>query len=429
MKLLRTILIILLTGSSVWNSAVAEQSKTWDPPFDGRDPSVLYLPDSVAIYWRHGWKRNPGDPNGVRVTGEFPDARYFSFNVYNDDTKMTLGSFSDYDLVPDEGGINPFKGKSDSEGKSSYTIDILPEGAKSDLKNVLNFPDSVQNVSFLLRFYVSEKDQKGNRPLPVISTLNSETGEVTAGAPSAQAPKVSKVEIQKYLLPMFKEMAGKAEKNPEAVIEMIHKRQQGDSLSVKELVCKQVVAPAFRYFQPGGILESYNFNTSGTYPNKDNHYLVIPVIRKNDDVLVVKFRAPQFPASAKDYPTSPVRYFSLSQGDDITYNHGTIIDRDFLIGEDGIARVMIGDDSDALRKKAKQMVYNYMPWKVHEKMLLVYRHMIPRADFANGNDKVPTIDHSKPAEGQRGTKFIGDYAPTGKLIPLQDVLAAEKLDW
>lgn len=417
--------LLALTASVITAEDQAPDSNTWEPPYNGADPNVLYLPDANAVYWRYGWKRKPGDTGGLRITGEFPEARYFSYNVYDDDTKMSLGSFSDAELKGDSGAVNPFQGGGGEKISGSYTISILPEGVAGEDENVLRFPDSVNHVSILLRFYLPEGDLKGRRPLPVISLYAPGTGELSAAPPSKKIPKVSKEEVKKYLLPMAKKMVAEIEHNPADVLRGLEHRT-GDSLKVNELICKQVVAEAFTRNVPGEPLLSFNFQTEGTYPNKDNYYLTMPVVRTNEsDVLLLKFKAPRFPASRQEYPESEVRYFSLSQGDEITYNHATIIDRDFTVHGDGFIRVLIGADALEIRETAAESGFDFMPWKVHDKMLLVYRHMMPRKDFGGGIDKVPVFEKGEPARGQSGTVAIGDYAPIGKFLSLRDLLAGE----
>lgn len=409
-----TLLFILIVPASA--------EETWEPPYVGSDPEVLYLPDAHAVYWRYGWKRKPGDSVGLKIEGQFPEARYFSYNAYNDGDKMSVGSFADFELIPNDGAVNPFAGAVDA-GDSTYTIYILPEGAEGDSGNTLHFPDSLTNVSVILRHYLSEGDRLGGAPMPTVSLFDLETQVTETAPPSVPVPKLTREEVKQYLLPLFKDMAEKFEANPEEVIKSLHHRVDGDSLKINELVCKQVVANAFNFYRKGEVIQSYNFQTEGTYPNKDNLYLVLPVIRESDEVLLVQFQAPPFPKSPQEYPTSGLRYFSLSQGDEITHNFATMIDKDMNVSDDGIIRFLIGDESDALKATAEKIGANFMPWKVHQKMLLVYRHMLPGNGFTNGIDQVPSVDKQKSPEGQEGSAFIGKFAPTGKLISSDEAAA------
>jgi len=88
----------------------------------------------------------------------------------------------------------------------------------------------------------------------------------------------------------------------------------------------------------------------------------------------------------------------------------------------------MGDDEAALGNKAKSLNVNYMPWLVKEKMLLIYRHMLPKEGYKYGVDSVATLNKSKPAKGQEGSVFIGEYSPLGALIPKAQLLKSTRID-
>lgn len=418
--------VALATISSLsFAETAATSSSTWEPPYVGSDPKVLYLPDGHAVYWRYGWKRQPGDTNGVVITARFPDARYFSYNVYNDDTKSSLGSFTDADIKTNDGGSNPFTGAKATEG--TYKIHIVPEGVKVEGGNVLTFPDSVTSISFALRHYLPVGDMFGGVPLPEIKRFDGKTGAVSEAPPSSPVPKISKQTAQLYLKPLLKKIATEFEQNPDKVLAALHHRDTSKPLDIEELICRQVSAPAFTRFLPGETNQFYRANPAGTYPNKDNLYLAFAGVRKSDETLIIKFRAPDYPKSPSEYADANLRYFSISQGDENTYNYATTYDREIQVAADGLAYFIIGDDTPELRAKAKALGANFQPWLVHDKVVMIYRHMLPAKNFAHGIDKVPVTDKSKPIKGQEATAFIGDYAPTAKFVPTADLLTAASI--
>lgn len=412
------ILLALLTG--VCSAVVSASESPWEPPFVGSAPTTLYLPDAYATYWRYGWQRNPEDKGGYVFKGQFPQARYFSYNVYSDDSKMSLGSFADQQLKADAGKDNPFAGG--QRGDATYTLHVVPEGTQIDAKNVLYFPDDLTRVSVLLRHYVPENGIEGGVPMPAISGFDPATGKLSVAAASHPVPSLSKLEIQRYLIPMFKDLAGQFVDSPKEVIEKIHHSVTGHPLSMKELIAHRLLSKAFTHYHKGEVIESYKLATTGTYPNQDNLYLILPAVREADEVLLVKFRAPSYPKSPADYPAAPLRYFSLSQGDNLSYGSGTLIDKDMRVNADGNIYFLIGDEQAALRDKASALGANFMPWKATNEMLLVYRHMLPKADYVHGINQVADYVGDKPEKGQEGRAFIGDYAPVGRLISHTEAL-------
>jgi len=394
--------------------AIAQQD-TWEPPYRGDDPTLLYLPDTKATYWRYGWTRKPGDINGIIITGNMPDVRYFSYNVYDDNTKSTLGSFTDFQIATDNEGINPFSGKG-GDAQSAYTIHVLPEGTNTDAKNVLYFPDKLTKVSVFLRHYVAQKNIGGGVPLPNIAMYEPVTKTTSIAPASSKIPALSKEEAKTYLIPMFKKMVSQFEQNPEHMIESLQTQFKGDSLDMKELIASQVIGKAFNLFKLGDTQYSLRLQTAGTYPNQDNYYLALPIIRTKNQALLARFKVPKTPQSRADYPDADVRYFSLSQGDKHSYTLQTIIDVDMKIDSEGFANFIIANDTSKMRSKAKSLGVNFMPWKTGDEMLLIYRHMLPDADFKFGVDKVASYDKSKPAKDQLAVKTIGAYALVGKLV-------------
>ena len=402
------------------------QSQTWEKPYVGSDSTVLYLPDANVVYWRYGWKRKVNDKNGVVIKGKFPNARYFSYNVYNDDTKMSLGSFTDFEIIPENVGTNPFK-TPETNNSGSYTLYVVPEGSKISGENILYFPDSLTDVSVILRHYLPEGNINGGKELAKISLLDVETDKILDAPPSVPIPKLSKEEVKTYLIPLFKKLTKEFEEDPKKVLSKLEDQRKQKSLKINELVCKEVVARSFTHFKSGDSIHSFNLQTQGTYPNNDNYYLTMPIIRKGNEILFVKFKNPKYPKSRSDYSKSNIRYFSMSQGDEYTYNYLTLADKDLMVSDDGYIYIIVADNKKNIADKAKELNINYMPWEVNEKMLLIYRQMLPRKEFEHGINKVKKYNNDKNEKGQMADEFIGDFAPFGKFIDIQQFLLIDDI--
>ncbi|WP_411846541.1 hypothetical protein AAFN60_02715 [Roseibacillus persicicus] len=415
----------LFASTLILFESVHASEHLWQDPYVGSEPGVLYLPDSNAVYWRYGWSREAGDQKGIRITGQFPSTRYFSYNIYNDQTKTSLGAIADFELVADDEATNPFKAGVKTEGQS-YTLTVLPKGTPTKDKNVLYFPDDLTEVSIFLRHYVPEEGIEGGVALPSISVLDPSQTEPIEAAPSNEIPALSKAEAQKYLIPLFKKWALSFEENPEAVLAQLHKRDRTQPLNLKEIIAKQVVSKAFTHFRPGKTVESFNFQTSGTYPNRDNAYLTMPVVRNEGEVLAVKFLAPKGASQPSDFGGAEVRYFSLCQGDEETYTHGTVMDTEMEVSENGYIYFLIGDNEEAVMSKAKEWGVNFMPWEAGDQALFVFRHMLPSKTFENGFNRVPVFTYDLSAEEQSASKTIGNFAPRGKLLSKDELLKAEQ---
>jgi len=385
------------------------QNSLWEAPYIGSSKDVLYLPDANAVYWRYGWERSPQDKNGYIIQGKVPNARYFSYNLYDDITKSSLGSLTDFNIKLDEA--------------NNYTIYVVPIGTKLAKDNVIYFDNKLTKLSVVLRHYLPKDDIYGNVEIPKISKFDCTNNIIKVAEESAKVPKISKEDIEKYLIPMF----NKIMENPDENIKKLIHNYKNKSLNIEELICKQVVSGAFNFFNKGGVIYSFNLNSDGTYPNNDNHYLTMPIVRDNDDILVVKFKAPVFPKDKNDFNSCDVRYFSISQGDELTYNYQTIADYQFKISADGYIYLIIGNETKEIKDKAKQLDVNFMPWLVHEKMLLIYRNMLPSPNFVYGANSVNKLDKTKPVKDQVANRFIGNYAPTGFMFKYDTFLKFDKI--
>jgi hypothetical protein len=183
----------------------------------------------------------------------------------------------------------------------------------------------------------------------------------------------------------------------------------------EELVCKVMTAPVFRHYKDSTHISAYNFQSDGNYPNKDNHYIVMPVQRKKGQTLLVRFRPPSYTTVLGDV-SKEVRYFSVSQGDEFTRTSLTLHDSQLSVADDGFIYIAVTKDTAELKTVKLNSKINVMPWYHEKQMVLILRHMLTAPYFANSTDHVPLFTNSRPAAEQASEKFIGDYALTGVYV-------------
>jgi len=370
------------------------QNSAWEKPYAGNDPSVLYYPDQNAVYFRYGWENNM--EQGIVIKGKIPEARYFSFNLYNDYTKSSIAALADHEIVPDEGD------------SSSYTIYIMPQGKAGKFQNLIILPDSVRIASVFLRYYLARENIYANKPLPAINIIDN--GILKLSQPSIPPPAMSAGDMAK--------LKNLVTANPQMITGKERKLLASASATMKEkepIISKVMTMPIFKHFTDPGSIGAFNYNSSGNYPNKDNHYIVMPVVRKKDDVLVVRFKSPTYTVQLGDISKN-VRYFSLSQGNEYTNTSITMHDEQLQVSNDGFIYVVVAKDTKEARSKAKEMGVNFMPWLYKDKIVLILRHMLPSPGFKQSTREVPVFDNRKPAKGQEAQHSMGDFALVGKFI-------------
>jgi len=138
----------------------------WDE-YLGHDETVDFWPDKYVNYWAVEVDKKKFPNIGFKIQGEFPNARYFSYNVYKTDRNSTASLF-DTQIKPEVCSINPFKSvplenstdnKQDAKiNKNLYTLFVVPESnSEFDSEdNVLKFKDKEDKITLVLRYYAPE---------------------------------------------------------------------------------------------------------------------------------------------------------------------------------------------------------------------------------------------------------------------------------
>ena len=377
------------------SAACFGQASYWDRPYAGSDSSILYYPDQQAVYFRFAWE-SKADLSLV-IRGQLPEARYFSFNLYNDYTKSSIQALADYQLIPD------------ADNPNTYTIHIRRAGQARRYRNEMILPDSVRLASVFLRYYLPAVNIFANRPLPQLQWLDGET--LRAVAPSLPMPAMKPEDAAA--------LRAAIQANPSLLTAAERKTLASASASADQkepLVCKVLTMPIFAFNPDPTQLRAFNFNSAGNYPNKDNHYIVMPVTRKqNSDIVLVRFKAPGVASALMD-TSHEVRYFSLSQGSAYTTTAQTLYDQQLRVSEDGFVYVAVGADSPENRDKAAQLGINFMAWHYPERIVLILRHMLPADRFLQSARSVPVFQKQRSLQEQGAEKTMGPYALVGKIL-------------
>ena len=401
------ILFFVFTCSFLQAFTIQGQNQNvWGKPYIGNDVNLLYYPDQNANYFRYAWENKPG--LHIIVKGKMPEARYFSFNIYDDYHKSSIKALSDVQILPDE--ADP----------STYTIHITQNSSMESMRNTIIVPDSVRLLSLFLRYYLARIDPFANVPLPTIQMVVN--GVNIATAASIPMPSMSTADIAnlRNLVAAQPKFLTNAEKKKLA--------SNKYTLSEKEpLISKLLTMPIFRHFSNPDTISAYNFMSDGNYPNKDNHYIVMPVLQQKKSVLLVRFKAPSHGLKLGDN-TSDVRYYSLSQGNEYTNTSLTMHDEQLKISADGFVYVLVAPESEELKSTATNLGINFMPWLYKDRLVLILRHMLPSKNFKSSTAEVPVFQRAKPSKGQEAELTIGDFALKGKFIKTKEWKAVKNLD-
>ncbi|MET0646525.1 MAG: hypothetical protein ABW208_07870 [Pyrinomonadaceae bacterium] len=361
----------------------------WSIAWSGERRWTPLLPDMHATYWYYAVTRVEGDKVGFELHAQFGHARYQGFNVYNDVTGDLVwgsgsgrrSSFRDEEIEPDEGSQNPYRLYVPRDTlERDYTLHLVPEGSDtSGYRNCITFPADVTQLSVYLRVYLPDQHLKGHPhylsggvPLPRIRAFDTGDGLPAACPPTRPIPGT-----------------GTLPPGPGA--------------------------------NTDGQVHFYRVTAKDYYPNHDNAYLATVFEPIGDNVALIRVRPPTYTNTSD--PAAPitevtqVRYWSFNvYSIELSNVTACLADFEAEVAPDGFVYLVLGRRRPAILDKAEG--FNFLPWGLHEKIALVYRHMAPDTDnFKQSAAAVPIYDSALPREDQAAERYIGEYAPSGVYCP------------
>ena len=278
----------------------------------GHDQTMDFWPDKFVNYWAVVVNKNDFPNVGFKIQGEFPNARYFSYNVYGEDRNSTASLF-DIQIKAENCSANPFKNqdKQTSVDKNLYTLFVVPESVSEFDKNdnVLKFIEGEEEIGIMLRYYVPAGGDLAGVDLPKIEVFDLDSKE------SVTIPKTSNLLMT----------------TPQ-ILDRINAQY---SLQIDNNV------------------RFYRGDPTGLYPNNDNQYVRTFLNYDDDDVYIIRWKVPTFPKNSSEFDSVEVRYSSMNLGDNITNNFDGIYDTQYKLDKDGFVTIVIADEIPEIREKAE----------------------------------------------------------------------------
>jgi hypothetical protein len=366
------------------------------------DPATLNVayPDESATYWVGGYQMAPG--TRLRIQGEFPHARYISFNVY-DQAQRPIDALADVEIKPDPGSRNPFRTQAKRTAEQrSYTAFVdfgpRPEDPADRAPNTL-YTGTGQggapnvNGALIYRVYIPDagRDETGGTGIPTV------TMEAADGGPASPSA------------------CGDFAKPPGPGV------NQGAAASDAELPLPGRPAadpPAWRKFvnllytaSPGETTQELG-GSGGFFSNVDNAYLAASVSREHGKVLVTRMRVPTFPdtrGGAKRMPRADLRYFSLCENEFASQRFiACRADDQTVVDRRGFATYVMSTPAQRPATATEKCGVTWLPWGPFRSGLLIYRHMLPSPGFEESIQR---------AEVEHEAVTMGAYYPVSRYYP------------
>lgn len=371
------------------------------------DPDLLNIafPDEGAIYWIAAVPALPG--TRLRVEGEFPQARYFSFNTYDPALRPT-DALTDYQIDAVEGG-NPFR----SHGAQGRYVAYIEPGAVPDERapNTLYAGEidvlgraALPNPVWVLmyRVYLPEGDRHGGVRLPSLhlEAAGQETPVALQGCnplPPEGVPGLLNDLIRDAsdpgligLLPF-----PLSTESPEMIrfyglpetLRVLLSNAVGFSLPLQAITAGDT---------GGGFLS-----------NVDNAYVTTMMSRDKGSLYILRARAPRYAQRPADAPLgdAQVRYWSLCTNEFLTQRFvGCLYDVQVPLDAQGYFTLVVSDPAQRPRNATDANAIAWLPWgAVYPDSVLIYRHMLPSPHFSQAVQNVP---YGTPA-----ADVMGEYLP------------------
>ena len=385
----------------------------WQVVSDADVTNVLY-PDQAAVYWLALIPHVPGAR--LRIDGLYPQARYFSFNVY-DPLLRPIDAIADQQIAPD-GGANPYTTAGANSGGPyraylSFTQKPEPAAANTIYSGFANagattIPNPVM-TTLAYRIYVPADGLRGGVRLPRL-TLERADGSGDLGTlPTCDAPLLPNAGGSLPTLGLNPLLADNS--YPEVLSAMPYpiaayppQTKVFYGLPDSYIGILNNVSPVPLPVQPSQIPLT---GGGGFLSNKDNAYTVTAFSHDHGNIFVLRARAPSYrtqPGTA--FGSENVRYWSVCQNEFATQRYVACA-RDEQVSRDsaGFFTVVV---SDADQRPANAVAANniaWLPWGAYPDGLLIYRQLLASAAFAPAIKNVPA--------GTAPAQIMGDYLPHG----------------
>ena len=415
---MRTILVLgaaiaALAGIAPWVGAQPldpsreRPCTAWFEPTYDRE-NVIF-PDKATRYFGVNFVIPPG--GYVEVTGDFPHARYFSLQTATNSTQ-TIMSLPDYQMVPDEGSLNPFlAGAHRDMPNRRFTVRIVhgnvpPPGERAPNTLYDSTPSGQPGNILAYRLYLADRDAgtfggvhlpqlalvtaTGTRiPIPDCPDLLPDTSgpSDTAGA---QAPPPAPESIPLGANPPN-----------------WHKLVSVPVNFAYDNLGRQGIPPGTRDTVVDAI-RSLGFDALGA--SADNAYLYAYGTRNHGRVLLVTARLPETPKTFDGEPimgSGQMRYWSMCTGEplppeptwDCKYDEQVPVDRD------GNFRIAVSAPTDRPKRARTGCGIAWLAWGPDVRNLMAIRNQLPAPDFT---------ESVQSAELGHEQETMGPYYPSSQ---------------
>lgn len=343
----------------------------WPFIVDVDDQNIAY-PDPNATYWAIPLELAANEK--LTLQGTYPSARFMSVTLYSTIGYM-MGQVSDFEIFPDPGSANPYLDANPPEAGRRWTLDIVPSGAPTEARNVLEL-ELGQNAGWVLyRVYLGNPtgDRQGSAPLPTI--VHRRNGKVT-----------------QTLAPCKQFLPGTA---------------------IADLLSAAMPEPIL----VTGAPRFTRFPDTNLFANAANAYLTALSDAPPGEILVIRGKIPTTPDTELGQSVVgdfDMRYFSITSNlNQKPYpTVDGIYDAQLPRDANGVYTVVVARDQDVPR--GSNEIYALLAWGDGDSQAVIVRNMLPDSFFPNAIQDVTPSQYGAPSDAE---EVMREYYPRIVVCP------------
>jgi hypothetical protein len=351
----------------------------------------------------------PVPPGGaVEITGQFPHARYISFQTYSAGLQV-LSAIYDAQILPDPGSSNPYVPRADrTAAHRNYTVRLVagrpPAGGGPPNTIYDTNPDGSQSGHGLAyRIYLPDHGSgpfggvaapdltlvlaDGSRiPLPRCPDPGVDTGTAPALAGLGLAASLPAAGLLAYSTPVW------------------HKYVNAPTSYALGFTDNDRTPPGVGD-AVAGVTQQL---PSGLGENAHNKYVYTYLSQEYGQVAVFHAKLPTTPRTydgERRMGSGQLRFWSMCTGNRTTQSIGCLVDKDVPVDRNRVYTIAISTRAARPANAVAACGVAWLPWGPEPKGIVLMRNMLPAPDFANA------IQNATP-----GTELqtLGSYYPVGR---------------
>ncbi|MBK5220362.1 MAG: hypothetical protein JJE35_11340 [Thermoleophilia bacterium] len=428
-------LLALLPAAAVASAPAASQFPycSWWLTTTPETANVAF-PDAAATYWTTPFLASDG--LSIEVDGTYPDARYMSFNVYDD----AFGSFTsngvssgmaDYLIAPSSGAINPFQVSGSSGGAFALTLsgdpqpgepNTLPLAPSGEAAGKLGAP-----IGYLVYRTYLPTGGNGTVELPTLTLVEGGRRVTLSRCPAATGKLAARAKSPKSVREAAQALAKRLDVTPTAAVSAalkgIGRKLQGGSSGTAP--CRgSACPPPLRFFRAKAS------TTNAFFPNVDNAYVSALFHPLAGTVIVVRGKGATTPPGSTPVPwpqaSLQLRYWSLCNnvyrkpwpvvanpqpGGGVTY--GCAADDATTLDADGNYAFVVAPERQ--RAAVEAAGGTFVPLSATQpkaRQLLILRNMLPNEGFADSIQSAPQNGNPTSTAAAMGAFYPRAYRCT-----------------